>query len=146
LALFTYLSLIFSVFSFHVHFPSLSASHLYCSIKSRDSAVCIANGYGLDDQGVESRWENNFHFSMSSKSALRPTQLPIQWVRGALSPGVKWPGRKSDHSPPTSAEVKKTRVYTSTTPYVFIPIRLHGVVLDQLNTGTSLLLLKWTQL
>jgi hypothetical protein len=39
----------------------------------------------------------NFHFSMSSGPALGFTQPPIQWVRGALSPGVKWPGREADH-------------------------------------------------
>jgi hypothetical protein len=38
----------------------------------------------------------------------------IQWVLEALSLGVKWPG------PPTSIKVKKTWVYTSTPPYVFI--------------------------
>jgi hypothetical protein len=32
---------------------------------------------------------------------------PIQWVSGALSLGVKRPGRKADHSPPSSAEVKE---------------------------------------
>jgi hypothetical protein len=31
---------------------------------------------------------------------------PIQWVPEALSPGVKWPGRETDNSPPSSAEVK----------------------------------------
>jgi len=31
----------------------------------------------------------------------------IQWVTGALSLGVKQPGREADHSPPSSAEVKK---------------------------------------
>jgi hypothetical protein len=36
-----------------------------------------------------------------------PTQPPIEWVPGALSPGVKWTGRETDHSPPTSAEIKK---------------------------------------
>jgi hypothetical protein len=39
--------------------------------------------------------------------ALGPTQPPIQWVPGALSPGVKRQGREADHSPPTSAEVKE---------------------------------------
>jgi len=37
--------------------------------------------------------------------ALRPTQLPIQWVPGALTQRVKWPGYEADHSPPSSAEV-----------------------------------------
>jgi hypothetical protein len=32
---------------------------------------------------------------------------PIQWVPGALSLGVKRPGRECDHSPPSSAKDKK---------------------------------------
>jgi hypothetical protein len=39
--------------------------------------------------------------------SLGPTQSPIKWVLGALSLGVKWPGRGADHSPPSSAEVKE---------------------------------------
>jgi hypothetical protein len=40
----------------------------------------------------------------------------------SLSTGVKRPGSEADHSPPTSAMVKKTRIYTST------PLRLYGIV------------------
>jgi hypothetical protein len=58
----------------------------------------------------------NLHFSMSSRLALGPTQPPIQWVPGALSPWVERPGREADHSPPTSAKVKKMWVCTSTPP------------------------------
>jgi hypothetical protein len=36
-----------------------------------------------------------------------PTQPPIQWVPGALSLGVKRPGRETDHSPSSSAELKE---------------------------------------
>jgi hypothetical protein len=68
----------------------------------------------------ESGGVKNFHFSMSSRPVLGLTQPPIPWVPGALSPGVKWPGHEADHSPPASAEVKKTWVYTSTPPYVFM--------------------------
>jgi hypothetical protein len=42
-----------------------------------------------------------------SRAALGPTQPPIRWVTGALSLGVKRSGREADHSPPSSAEVKK---------------------------------------
>jgi hypothetical protein len=35
-----------------------------------------------------------------------PTQPHIQWVLGALSLGIKWPGHEAHHSPPSSAEVK----------------------------------------
>jgi hypothetical protein len=43
-----------------------------------------------------------------SRSALGPTQPPIQWVPTALSLGVQWPGSEADHSPPYSAEFKNT--------------------------------------
>jgi hypothetical protein len=32
--------------------------------------------------------------------------IPIQWVPGALSPGVKLPGLEGDSSSPSYAEVK----------------------------------------
>jgi hypothetical protein len=44
--------------------------------------------------------------------ALGSTQSPIQWVLG-----VKRQEHEADHSPPTSAEVNKTWIYTSTPPY-----------------------------
>jgi hypothetical protein len=55
-----------------------------------------------------------------------PSHPPTQWVPGALSLGLKRPGREADHSPPFSTEVKKNAwIYTSTP---LIP--LHGVVLN----------------
>jgi hypothetical protein len=39
---------------------------------------------------------------------------------GSSFPGVKRQGREDDHSPPTSAEVKKMWIYTSTPPYAFM--------------------------
>jgi hypothetical protein len=44
-----------------------------------------------------------FLFITASGTAMGPTQPPIQWVLGALSLGVKWPGREADHSPLSSA-------------------------------------------
>jgi len=55
-----------------------------------------------------------FLLSTASRPALGPTQPPTQWVAGALSPEVKWPGREADNSPPSSAEVKNAWRYTST--------------------------------
>jgi hypothetical protein len=54
-----------------------------------------------------------FLFYTSSRPVLGPTQPPIQWVPGALFPGVKRQRREADHSSPTIAEVNKTWIYTS---------------------------------
>jgi hypothetical protein len=49
--------------------------------------------YGLDDRGFESRQELGvFIFTIASRLALGSTQLPIQWVPGSLSLGVKRTG------------------------------------------------------
>jgi hypothetical protein len=88
---------------------------------SQDSVVGIATGDRLDDRGVgvwvqvESRI-----FSTSSRPALGPTQPPIERIPGALPPRVKWQRFEADHSPRTSAEVKKMWIYTSTPLYAFM--------------------------
>jgi hypothetical protein len=51
-------------------------------------------------------------------SGVHPSSYPMGM--GTLSQGVKQQGREADHSPQTSAEVKKTRIYTSILSYVFI--------------------------
>jgi hypothetical protein len=90
----------------------------------RDSVVGIATGYGLDDRGVGVRVPVGSIIFSSPRRPDRfwgpPAQSPIQWVPEALSPGVKQPEREADYSPPTSAEVKKARIYTSTPPYAFM--------------------------
>jgi hypothetical protein len=79
-------------------------------IKSRDCSVGIVLGYRLDDRG--SRFDSRrvlgiFLFTTGSRMALEPTQPPIQCVPGALSLGVKRPGREADHSFSSSPEVKE---------------------------------------
>jgi hypothetical protein len=63
-------------------------------------------------------------FTTTSRMAMGPNQPPLQWVPGALSLGIKLPGREANHSPPSSAEVKNAWSYISTPP-----IRLRGAVL-----------------
>jgi hypothetical protein len=41
-------------------------------------------------------------------------------VPGALSPGPKLPGLEADHSTPTSTEVKKALIHTSTSPHTLM--------------------------
>jgi hypothetical protein len=48
-----------------------------------------------------------FLSATTSRPALGSTQPPIQGVRGALSVGVKRPGREADYSPQSSAEAKE---------------------------------------
>jgi hypothetical protein len=79
-------------------------------IKSRDSSVGIALGYGLDIGilGFDSRPVLGiFLFTTASRTAQGPNQPPIKWVLRALSLGVKRPGREADHLTPSSTEVKE---------------------------------------
>jgi hypothetical protein len=75
--------------------------------------------YGLDGLGSIPGGQD-FSFT-ASKPALGPTQLPIKWVPGALSPRVKRPGREADRS--SSADVKNGGTIHSS-------VCLHGIVLN----------------
>jgi hypothetical protein len=75
----------------------------------------------------------------ASRTALGPTQLPIQWVARALSLEVKQPRREADHSPPSSAEVKEWVEL-----YLHSPIRLHGLMLSSAQGQLYFTLLQTT--
>jgi hypothetical protein len=89
---------------------------------SRDSAVGIATGYGLNDRGVR------VPVSLGSRIFSSPRRLDRLWGPpnllsngyGGSFPGVKQPVSETDHSPPTSAEIKKMWIYTTTSPYAFM--------------------------
>jgi hypothetical protein len=56
----------------------------------RDGVVGIATGYGLDNGGVAVRVPVELViFYTLSRPVLGPTQPPIQWVPGDISPGSK---------------------------------------------------------
>jgi hypothetical protein len=55
-------------------------------------------------------------FSTYFIAVLGPAK-PMQWVLVAFSWGVKAAGREAYRSPGINAEVKNTRIYTSTVPY-----------------------------
>jgi hypothetical protein len=81
-------------------------------------------GYELDGPDSIPGRGKTFLFSTASRSALGPTQPPIQWVPGALSLGVKQLGHDADHTPPSSAKVKNGEAILHS------PTHLHGVVLN----------------
>jgi hypothetical protein len=115
------------------HFPMhcLRMLPLLCKYedfrKGRDSSVGIALGYGLDDRGSRVRLPAgagnlSLHHNVQNGSGAHPASYLM--VPGALSLGLKRPGREADHSPPSSAKVNNVWSYTSTPP-----VRLHFVVL-----------------
>jgi hypothetical protein len=71
------------------------------------------------------REKEDFLFSKTSRPALGPIQLLIQWAPAFLPEGEQ-PGREVNPSPPASAEVKNEWSYTSTPATCF-----HG--LERLN-------------
>ena len=73
----------------------------------RDSTVGIAIRYGLNSLEIESWWSRDFLHT--SKPALGPTQPPAQW-EPVLFPVVKRLGRRDDPPPPSSAEVKHSKI------------------------------------
>jgi hypothetical protein len=78
--------------------------------------VCIATGYGMDDRGVRVR------VPVGSRIFFSIPSLPSNGYRGLFpwGGGVKQQGCEADHSPPTSAEVKKTWIYTFAPPQAFM--------------------------
>jgi hypothetical protein len=89
----------------------------YTIDRSRVSSGSIVSDYGLDDRaiGVRSRrGQRIFPLTSVSRPALGPTQPPVQWVPGVLSPGVKArPGRDADHP----HLVPRSRMSRSYTPF-----------------------------
>jgi hypothetical protein len=61
---------------------------------------------------------SSLHHRIQNGSGAHPP--PLQWIPGALSLGVKRPGREVDHLPSSSAEVKNAWSYNSTPQYAFM--------------------------
>jgi hypothetical protein len=105
---------------------------IYCH-SMRDSSVSIATGYGLDGRGFDPRQgQLIFLYSTASEPALVPFKPPIERVSADLFPGLQRPGREDDHSPPSSAAAKNGGTILHS------PIHLHGVMLKELSTETTL--------
>jgi hypothetical protein len=77
-------------------------------------------GTEFEESEFESRQGQDFSplYVVQTGSGTRSASYPMGTV--APLPGVKRPGSDADHSFPSSADVKKTWIYTSTLPYVFV--------------------------
>jgi hypothetical protein len=95
-------------------FPSVKCPTARHSVSS-GSAVGIANGYGLDDRGVEVPVPEVSRNLTSPYRSNRLWGAPSLLSNGyrRLFPGVKLQKREADHSPPTSGQVKNTWIHTS---------------------------------
>jgi hypothetical protein len=64
-------------------------------------------GYSLDAQeSIPGRGKRFLPSPQRPHQLQGPYSLLYHGYQGALSPGMKWPGRKTDHSPTSNAEVK----------------------------------------
>jgi hypothetical protein len=82
--------------------------------RSRDSSVGIATGYGLDDRGSIPGSERFFSTQQRPDRIWGPPSLPSNGCQGSNKdsfPGGGGRGvkREADHSPPSSARVKKDK-------------------------------------
>jgi len=85
----------------------------------RVSVVHIALSYRLNSPGIATRSAR--YFQHTSRPALGPIQLLVQWDLGFFQEG-KAPRRVADHPALSSAEVKEQS-------YTFIPpLGLHGLL------------------
>jgi hypothetical protein len=73
--------------------------------KAKISVVGIATRYGLEGQGIESRYWRDFTYP--SRPTLGPTQPPIRWGTGSFPGGGETAGRGVKHPLQSSAEVKE---------------------------------------
>jgi hypothetical protein len=101
-------------------------------LKSRDGSVSIATRLWTGRSGLRyPTGTGNFSLRhrLQTDSGAHSASYPVGTT--CSFPGVKWPGLEADHSPPSNAEVKNERSYTSSPPP-----RLYGVVLKHRNNFT----------
>jgi hypothetical protein len=79
---------------------------------------------GWTTKGSEFEFRYGQEFSLlqvvQTGSGVHPTSYPAG--AGALSLGLRQPGREANHSPPANAEVKKMWIYITTPSYAFMAL------------------------
>jgi len=106
------------VHTFPHYFPKI-----YYNTGSRGSSVSIVTTLrdGRPRGPIPGRGNDEILliFATASWPALGPKELPMQWVLGALTAGVKRLGREADHSPLSNAQFNNAWSSISTPQYVF---------------------------
>jgi hypothetical protein len=90
---------------------------LFSYVLYRRYSDWLQAGRPIDQSSGPGRVKNFLH-CVQTGSGAHPASYPMG--TGGSFPGVKRQGREADHSPPTSAEVKKMWIYTYTPPYAFM--------------------------
>jgi hypothetical protein len=100
---------IFRAVSLSLHFSQhfLNFLGLFYDARSCNSSVGIAIGYGLAAGVRFPAGTRDFSLLHSVQTDSEAIQSPIRCVPVAFSHEVKRPRREADHSPPSSAEIKK---------------------------------------
>jgi hypothetical protein len=84
---------------------------------------CLTTGWTIGLSRFDPRQGQIFLLAPASRPALGPTEPPIQWVPGVLSPGVKrGRGVTLTTHPHLASRLRMSRSYTSSPPMC-----LHGV-------------------
>jgi hypothetical protein len=96
------------------HFRGHCYLHLQHEIKAAWSSETLVSCH------ITTGHHNAEHHDQKLLGIQSNDQRPIQWVTGALSLGIKRPGREADHSPPSSAKVKNAWSYTSAPRYALM--------------------------
>jgi hypothetical protein len=78
----------------------------YIPKRNTDSSVGKAADYVKDDRGSNPGRAKIFTSSETSKSVLSSNQPPIRRIPGSVSLEVRRPGRETDHSLPSSVEMR----------------------------------------
>jgi hypothetical protein len=109
--------------------------------RSRGSSVSIAADYGLDDRGSILDRQRIFLLASASRSALGPTQPPVQWVPGERTSGVKrGRGVMLTTHPHLVPRLSMSRSCTSSPPP---PMCLHGMQRDSFTFFTKQRITIW---
>jgi len=100
----------------------LPALLLQLSCWSRDSSVSIVTrlrtGQTKNYGSIPFKGKR-FSLLRSIQTGMEPTQPHIHCTAGAVSSGVKWSERETDHSPPYVADVRNGWHDISTSPHAF---------------------------